>query len=351
MSEKRKISKKRIIKFTALSLAAVLAAGVITAAVVLRGRIASILSVKQVADELYTMNFQQDYHLDKALSSDIKSKNDLMRFICDDMLFGYQMKSGGIRYACSAFSTQTADGEKLVGRNLDFNGIETLSLYTHQSGSYASIASADVSIAGIGKYQGVPFSSTEGKIALLASPYLCVDGMNEKGLSVSILDVDMGELHQDTEKPDLFMLVAVRLLLDRAANVDEAVDLLRQYDIHSGHGWTQHLFIADAGGSSVVVEWDKESMKTVESCACTNFQLSSKSAQENPTEMCERFNTINKWLEKKPENSADDAMELLRNVSVSFTQWSCVFHLEDFSVDYAIDCDFQKIYTLRPEDF
>ncbi len=215
MSEtKRRISKKKIIKITALSLAAVLTAGIIAAAVILYGRIASILSVRNISDELYTMNFQQDYHLDKALSSEIKSKNDLMKFICDDMFFGYQMKSGPIRYACSAFSTETPEGEHLVGRNLDFNSIETLSLYTHPDGSYASIASADVSIAGIGKYQGVPFSCTEGKIALLASPYLCVDGINEKGLSVSILDVDMGELHQDTDKPDLFMLVAVRLLLD-----------------------------------------------------------------------------------------------------------------------------------------
>ena len=130
MSEtKRRISKKKIIKITALSLAAVLTAGIIAAAVILYGRIASILSVRNISDELYTMNFQQDYHLDKALSSEIKSKNDLMKFICDDMFFGYQMKSGPIRYACSTFSTETPEGEHLVGRNLDFNSIETLSLY------------------------------------------------------------------------------------------------------------------------------------------------------------------------------------------------------------------------------
>ena len=109
MSETKRISKKKIIKITALSLAALLIAGAVTAGFVLYGRVASILSVKQVADELYTMNFRQDYHLDKALEAGIKSKNDLMKFICDDMFFGYQMKSGPIRYACSAFSTETAD--------------------------------------------------------------------------------------------------------------------------------------------------------------------------------------------------------------------------------------------------
>ena len=350
---KRKSKKrtKRIIRIIALSLAAVLTAGIITVAILLHGRIASILSVRQVAEEFYTMNFRQDYHLDKALAADIRSKNDLMKFICDDMFFGYQMESGPIRYACSAFSTQTPDGKPLVGRNLDFDSIETLSIYTHPEGSYASIASADVSIAGIGKYAGVPFSSTKGKIALLASPYLCVDGMNEKGLSVSILDLDMGELHQDTGKPGLFMLVAVRLLLDRAADVEEAVALLRQYDIQTGHGWTQHLFIADARGSSVVVEWEKEKMNVVESRACTNFALSEKSALEDPSENCERFDTITKWLKNKPENSAEDSMELLQAVCVGFTQWSCVFHLDDFSVDYAIDLDYDNIYTLRPDDY
>ena len=351
MSETKRKSKKKIIKITALSLAAVLIIGIASAGVLLYGRIASLLSVRQIADELYTMNFRQDYHLDKALSAGIKSKNDLMKFICDDMLFGYQMESGPLRYACSAFRTETPDGKQLVGRNLDFNSIETLSLYTHPENGYASIASADVSIGGIGKYAGVPFSSTKGKIALLASPYLCVDGMNEKGLSVSILDLDMGELHQDTDKPGLFILVAVRLLLDRAADVEEAVALLEQYDIHTGHGWTQHLFIADASGRSVVVEWREEKMNVVDSPACTNFPLSSKYAKEHPRDMCDRYNTMTDWLKKQPENSPEDAMELLRNVSVSFTQWSCVFHLDDFSVDYAIDLDYQHIYTFRPEDY
>ena len=44
-------------------------------------------------------------------------------------------------------------------------------------------------------------------------------------------------------------------------------------------------------------------------------------------------------------------MDLLKAASVSYTQWSCVFHLDDFTVDYAIDHDFDHIYTFRPEDY
>ena len=46
-----------------------------------------------------------------------------------------------------------------------------------------------------------------------------VDGMNEKGLTASLLDVDFGEEHMHTDNPDLTVTMAIRLLLDRAAAV------------------------------------------------------------------------------------------------------------------------------------
>ena len=49
------------------------------------------------------------------------------------------------------------------------------------------------------------------------------------------------ETHQQTEKPDLTTTTAIRLLLDQAANVDEAVALLGQYDMNSSIG-SSHIF-------------------------------------------------------------------------------------------------------------
>ncbi len=40
--------------------------------------------------------------------------------------------------------------------------------------------------------------------------------------------------------------LAVRLLLDRAASVDEAVELLSQYDLHASAGMMVHFAIAEA---------------------------------------------------------------------------------------------------------
>ena len=66
---------------------------------------------------------------------------------------------------------------------------------------------------------------------------------------------DDEETHQRSDKPDLTTTTAIRLLLDRAADVDEAVALLGQYDMNSSIGSAHHLSIADASGRSVVVEY------------------------------------------------------------------------------------------------
>ena len=105
----KKSRAKRIIRIIALSLAAVVLSGVVAAGVILSGRIASMMSIRHVGDDLYTMNYQQDYHLDKALQAEIKNENELLQFICDDMFFGYQIDANLQKYGCSAFLTPTPD--------------------------------------------------------------------------------------------------------------------------------------------------------------------------------------------------------------------------------------------------
>ena len=131
----------------------------------------------------------------------------------------------------------------------------------------------------------------------------------------------MGETHMETGNRDLTVTMAVRLLIDRAATVDEAIELLRNYDIHTGHGWTQHLFVGDASGDGAVIEWHKGQMKVVKSPICTNFRLSSKLAQDDPTGMCERFDILHDY------------------------------HLTDFSMDISVDMDFDNVYHLEIKDF
>jgi penicillin V acylase-like amidase (Ntn superfamily) len=66
---------------------------------------------------------------------------------------------------------------------------------------------------------------------------------------------------------------AIRYLLTRAANVEEALDLLRGIDMHSDIGAAHHYAMADASGRSVVVEYVDNQMVVVESPAVANHYL------------------------------------------------------------------------------
>ena len=353
---KKKSKAGKIVKITLLSVLGVLVAAIAAAGSILSGRIATMASVKYVGSDLYTMNFQQDYHLEKALDSNIKSESDLLRFICDDMFFGYQVDANLEKYACSAFVTKTPDGRYLGGRSFGLGGTDTICVYTHPGDGYASISTVSTDMLNVGEGNAFSTTSLEGRAALLAAPYIPMDGMNEKGLFTALLDLDMGETHMNTGNRDLTVTMAVRLLIDRAATVDEAIELLKNYDIHTGHGWTQHLFVGDANGDGAVIEWHKGQMKVAKSPICTNFRLTSKLAQEDPTGMCERFDILNDAIGKHPENTPDDAMDMLEAVKQEFdnnihTEWSIVYHLTDFSMDISVDMDFDNVYHLDIKDF
>lgn len=354
---KKNSKAKKIIKITALSLAGLILVTMITAVVILYGRIATMLSIKHVGDDLYTMNYQQDYHLDKALSYGIKSDEDLLKFVCDDMFFGYQVDGNFSKYGCSAFVTPTPDGKYLAGRNFGLGGSDTLCLYTHPKDGYSSVSTVSTDMISVGADGKFATTSFWGRAALLAAPYMGVDGMNEKGLTASLLDMEDGETHMSTDNPDITVTMAIRMLLDRTATVDEAIRLLEQYDIHTGHGWTQHIFIADASGDAAVAEWYNDEMKVVRYPVCTNFRMSDPSMEGNYSGQCARFDVIDTILRESTENTVDDSMILLEDVKQEypelnmFTEWSVVYNLTDFSADYVVNMDYDEVYHLNPKEF
>lgn len=67
------------------------------------------------------------------------------------------------------------------------------------------------------------------KLITLAAPYAPLDGINEKGFAVTVLKIADEPTSQDTGKTNI-TTTAIRLMLDKADTVDEAIDLLQQYD-------------------------------------------------------------------------------------------------------------------------
>ncbi len=102
---------------------------------------------------------------------------------------------------------------------------------------------------------GISLSALPDEIQALAGLYAPLDGLNEMGLAVSVNMIqDSVAIEQNTDKPDITTTTAIRLLLDKAANVEEAIELLGSYDMHASFGYMVHFAIADRTGNSIVVE-------------------------------------------------------------------------------------------------
>ena len=341
---------KRIIKISVLSFVNVILLAIVIVLCILYGRLASMMSVKKKGENLYTMNYKQNYHLDKVLNAKIVDEDDLFKYICKELFFGYQVDTNIEQYGCSAFATQTPEGDNTVGRNFDLKGTDTLCLYTHPRGGYKSISTVSTDMVAVGGDNKTTPKSFIGRASLLVAPYICVDGMNEKGLSASLLDMSYGETHMNTDKPNLIVTLAIRLLMDRASTVDEAINLLKQYDIQTAHGWTQHIFISDASGKSAIVEWVNGEINIVNYNVCTNFWMSDPTLNGDYSNQCYRFDLIDTYLKMSDSFKIEDSMLLLRGARQGNTVWSVVYNLDQFEADYAINGRYNEIYHINPKN-
>lgn len=231
----------------------------------------SLETLKRVDKEgvLYEMDCDYDYYNNEAIL---------------ELLKQYGVYDAG----CSAFVTWNDNGDGvLTARNYDYRHTTPAGEYTglnvaiHCSpeGKYRSIGIADA-------YWLDPVTGTfcagvldDGKTDisnLVLLPYICMDGLNEKGVSVSILKLDIKEgesaVHQtEAGKINIGHSVLMRYILDSCATIDEAVEMAKRYNIQGAMGMDFHIFVTDSTGASVVLEWRNNTLKVTETNAVSNF--------------------------------------------------------------------------------
>ena len=87
-----------------------------------------------------------------------------------------------------------------------------------------------------------------------------LDGVNDAGVACGIFMSYQGEgkgtpTDTQTDKPDLTSTTLLRLILDYADSVEDAVALAQQYDLHDSASSCFHYMVADSTGRSAVLEW------------------------------------------------------------------------------------------------
>ncbi len=255
---------KKPLKITLISLCGILVlliAAVLAFVASYFTRIQTMGSIEKLTDysdgyNLYRMDVKYDYSLDDVINYGVKDNQTMIDAILKEALPLLPVKIKAPEYGCTAFTLTDVDGDVHMGRNYDFRySTSAMLVYCAPKDGYKSVAFAALDNVSA----NMPDESIKKKLASLTAPFICLDGMNEKGVSIAVLTLDSEPVHQDTGKPTIFTTLAIRLVLDRAATTEEAVELLRGYDMFASSGRDYHFYITDASGDGRVVEYDCES--------------------------------------------------------------------------------------------
>lgn len=335
----------------------------VTFASVFWTELSTIKNVEKVDDYgFFTMEYDRDYDLDDLLSTGVSSDQELIDYIIADIFKGIPIKIDMSDYACTTFNAVTAEGEYIFGRNFDWEYSPSLMVWTEPDNGYASISMVNLGFLSYAE-DYLP-DNYFNRFLTLAAPYVPLDGINEAGLAIGVLYLETEPTNQVTDKVDLTTTSMIRLILDRAANISEAIALLQTYDMHDSAGACYHYQIADASGASVIVEYINNEMKliypehkdsnAVDFQMLTNFFITPDVSDIDLG--TDRYQAVEQALTaSNGVISKEAAMQLLHDVRlenyveesgfIDDTQWSIVYDLTNRSMNICIGMNYQKVYS------
>jgi hypothetical protein len=303
-----------------------------------RNQIRSLASLEKVDDyPLYVLHLYGSYGLEELLQGRLQPQAPLPE----------SSRNDATDWACTVFAAQTLEGDRLLARNFDWRHRGSLLLFTHPPDGHASAAMVD--LAYLVRHPNAP--SLGDRVRLFEAPYWPFDGMNEAGLAVGMMAVPAAQDADDPARRTLGSLHAMRLILDRAATVEEAIALLEQYNVDFEGGPPLHYLVADATGASAVIEYVRGEMQVVRPAAAwqaaTNFVLTGQSA-DRARQQCGRYAAVSDRLaETGGRLSAEQTMALLGQVSQPNTMWSVVYHLNSGDIEVSTGREYVATHTFH----
>lgn len=362
-----KISMKKIIRriATVVLILVVVIAGIGYA--MFHGELKTLSTITKLSDyPLYEMTFKSNYYLDDYMEEGAATDDELANFVTKKILKIFPSVEANPDAACSTFCATTPENEVIMARNFDYTHSTCLIVHTNPDDAYHSISM--VNLCHIGYGDDKQPDSLKNKMQLLAAPYIVLDGMNEKGLALGVLVVDEQVVHQDTGKTPVTTTAALRMILDKCATVEEAIELLQTVDMNSSGSTGYHFQVTDATGDSAVIEYIDNEMQVVRKgdqsyLAATNFTLSTTEQNGGGKD---RYEIITNALEKKNGTATEEeAFSILYDAhfdgeAVSggdpsdryydcATQWSVVYNLTEHTMKLCVGLDYDTVYEFTVE--
>ena len=154
---------------------------------------------------------------------------------------------------CSTVALRSSSGDVFFGRNFDDENNACLILRVHDCDGLSSIAVVDLAYLGLNR-PDLDQTGLIRRLPLLFAPYYVMDGMNRYGVAVSSMSVEPAEPPMHPGRPAITLSTLERLILDYAKDADEAIELVRSYNVHFTEA-REHLMVADVSGRFRIIEF------------------------------------------------------------------------------------------------
>ncbi|MEJ3651540.1 carcinine hydrolase/isopenicillin-N N-acyltransferase family protein [Actinomycetes bacterium KLBMP 9759] len=241
-------------------------------------------------------------------------------------------------WACSLIALPSG-----FARNFDWDPGPAMVVRSDPPAGYASVSVVDLTTS-LGLRGSPDLADPATRRALAHAVLVPFDGMNEKGLVVGMAATPEAQLPLPTaDKPVVGSLRVVRMMLDRAATVEEAVAVMRDFTVDFTGGPQIHYLIADAAGRAVVVEFSGGTLNVVDDRILTNIAMTG-------TEPAQRLADRRYRLLAEGATAGADAMELLRTVAQPHTRWSIVYEPASGTARLVTGQRWERVHTVALRD-
>lgn len=309
---------------------------------------------------LYYYEYTRDYEFDEFLKSGGAANTaQLVRYCCD-VFPDMELDLSGLGYGCSSFCAQDDGGDVIFGRNFDMGSANTgdyVVVHTVPEDGYASYSTVNLGFLGITGDPEDPVDNDESP--LLIVPYIPLDGINEKGVAICVLQLNYTPVDAEgTGKVDLTPTTIIRNVLDNAKDLDDAIAIFEKANFAT-EGYAYHFMIGDAKGNAAVVEYvDDELVITYRDgdiLSCANTYVCEEGREfygvRDGNESDVRTDAIEEEARDLEFNlSVKNAMNILAAAHQSTTRWSIVYNLTDGTMNIAVNKNLSHRYRYEFEE-
>ena len=311
-------------------------------------------SIQKINENLYMVNYQNEYYLDELLNEGAKSQTEVKSFV--EKKFGinldFNKEPTSKHDSCSSFNVYNKNNNNLLARNFDLPFLSPcFVVWTQPKGGYKSISF--VSGIYIGFSEGKEITD-KIKDRILYSIFDIIDGVNEAGLALCIHRLkDTPSIHQnDPAKKNLTASILMKGALDYCKNVNEAIQFFNKYNLHDlVDGSSYHYLFVDAQGDSAIIEYIDNKMHIIRPYEIekmgylflTNFFLLKPIGKGNENGF-DRYSILKKNLNDKTKMEESEAMNLLNKVHKASTIWSNVYNCNNLTVITSLRQNYNVLY-------